>query len=81
MFWMILNEPSRSRGKPWKATPNAAKFDSCRGENEHRWQHSKELQAEIPDLQDSIDEAISILEDAYPPECSREDLAEVPETR
>jgi hypothetical protein len=37
---------------------------------------AKELQAEIDDLQERVDEAISILEDAYTPEASREDLAE-----
>lgn len=37
---------------------------------------TKELQEEIDDLQERVDEAISILEDAYTPEASREDLAE-----
>lgn len=37
---------------------------------------TKELQNELDDLQDTIDEATSILEDAYTPEASREDLAE-----
>lgn len=36
----------------------------------------KELQAQIDEHQEQIDEAIAILEDAYTPEASREDLAE-----
>jgi hypothetical protein len=36
----------------------------------------KELNQEIGDLEETIDEATAILEDAYTPEASREDLAE-----
>lgn len=35
----------------------------------------KQLETEIDDLQETIDEATSILEDAFVPEASREDLA------
>jgi hypothetical protein len=35
---------------------------------------AKDLQAEIDDLNDTIEQASSILEDAYTPEASRADL-------